>query len=162
MSGVEFSVNIGSNETKIVVTGDAGVIHSEVLPVAGHTMDEAVTKYIGQKYKLRIGMKTAEVVKSELGKTIFPDARHTVEVRGRRLIDNKPETIFVSDSDVREALADVVNQIINAVTMAVKSVPAEISVGVAACGITLKGEKGLPENIEQALISATGMAVKRG
>jgi len=161
MSSIEFNVNIGSNETSIIVAGPSGVIHSQILPVAGNTMDEAIAQYIGQKYKLRIGMKTAEVVKSELGKTISPDTHHTVEVRGRRLIDDKTETIFVSDSDVREALAEVVNQIINAVMMALKSVPAEISAAVAARGITLKGGKGLPENIGQGLMSATGMAVRR-
>jgi rod shape-determining protein MreB len=161
MKGIEFSVNIGSNDTKIIITGPAGVIHSQVLPVAGHTMDEAITQYLRQKYRLRIGMKTAEVLKSELGTVSLSEMQRILKVRGRSLTDNTLEIVFVSDSDVREAIADAVGTIITAVTMAVKSIPAEISAAVAARGIALTGGKSLPKNIEVALMKATGMAVRR-
>lgn len=161
MSSIKFNVNIGSNETEIVVVGPAGIIHSQTLPVASNSMDEAITQYVGQKYKLRIGMKTAEVLKSELGKVNPSETQHAVKVRARSLIHNALEIVFISDTDVREALADVINTIISAVTTAVKSVPTEISAAVAAHGIALKGEKSLPKFIEQALMNATGMVVRR-
>jgi rod shape-determining protein MreB len=161
MSSIGVNVDIGSSETKIIVTGPTGVIHSQVLPVAGNTMDEAIAQYLQRKYKLRVGMKTAEVLKSELGKVSPSEIQHTVKVRARSSIHNALEIVFVSDRDVREALADAISTIINAVTTAVKSVPAEMSANVAARGIALKGEKSLPKIMEQALMNATGMVVRR-
>lgn len=124
-------------------------------------MDEAIVQSLQQKYKLRIGMKTAEILKNELGAAGAQQAQRTVEVRGRRLVDNALETVFVSDRDVGEAIGDEVGTIINAVTMAVKSVPPELSATVIARGIALKGGKRLPKNIEQALTAATGLTVRR-
>lgn len=161
MSSIEFSVNIGSEETKIMLAGPSGIIHSRVLPVAGNTMDEAIAAYLRRKYKLRVGAKTAEVLKSELGTAALSDTQRTMEVRGRGLIDNSLETVLISDRDVREALSDTVGTIVNAVTAALKSMPAEVSAAVAARGISLKGGKHLPENIEQALTRATGVVVRR-
>lgn len=161
MSSIEIDVNVGNDETKIIVTGPAGVIHSQVLPITAAKMDEAISQYLGRKYKLRIGMKTAETLKGELGTTSSSEVWRTVEVRGRRFVGGALETISVSDKDIREALADLVSTIINAVTRAVKSIPAEEAATLAARGIVLKGGKGLPENIEQELMSATGIAVRR-
>ena len=161
MSDVEVKVDVGGSETKIIVTGPGGVIHSQVLPAAGDSMDEAIVQSLRRKYKLRIGMKTAEVLKNELGTVGPPQAQRAVEVRGRRLVDNALETVSVSDSDVREAIGDEVGRIINAVTTAVKRVPPELSASVVARGIALKGGKKLPKNIDQALTAATGLTVRR-
>jgi MreB/Mbl protein len=161
MSGIEFSVSIGSEETKIVLAGPSGIIHSRVLPVAGNTMDEAIAQYLRLKYKLRVGAKTAGVLKSELGTATPSDTQRTLEVRGRGLIDDSLETVLVTNRDVHEALAETVGTIVNAVTAALKSIPAEVSAAVAARGISLKGGKHLPENIEQALTKATGVTVIR-
>lgn len=161
MSDIGVKVDVGGSETKIIITGPGGVIHSQMLPAAGDSMDEAIVKALRQKYKLRIGIKTAEVLKNELGTADTPQAQRAVEVRGRSLVDNALETVSVSDRDIGEAIGDEVGTIINAVARAVRSVPPELSDSVMARGIALKGGKRLPKNIEQALTAATGLTVRR-
>ncbi len=158
---IGITVDIGSSTTKIVVIGPAGVVHSQVLPVAGNAMDEAIAQYIRQKYKLLIGERTVEVLRTELDTARPPEAQPTVKVRGQRLIDDAPEIVFITDEDVREALADIVSTITEAVMVAVKNVPAELSAAVTARGIVLQGGGGPMVNIAQQLMSATSMAVRR-
>lgn len=158
---IGINVNIGSSETQIFVTGHTGTIHSQVLAVAGNTMEEAITRYLEQNYNLLIGKRTANLLKSESGTSSSRKIQFPVEVRGRRLISNVLETVFISDEDVQAALADVVKVVTEAVTTAVDNVPAEISTEVLAGGILLKDNGNLPKAIDQQLMRATGLTVRR-
>src|SRR5213079_1971678 len=98
-----------------------------------------ITQYIKRKYNLLIGERTAEAIKVELGSGFPLDEPLSMEVRGRNLIEGKPKTITISDEEVREALADSVSTIVNAVRVALERTPPELSADIVERGIVLTG-----------------------
>lgn len=158
---VGITVAIGKRETKVIVNAPGGVIYSHTLQVAGDAMDEAIARYVEQKHQLRIGPRTAEVLKIELGSAVSPGSRFAVEVRGRDASDNTIKEVVIAEADARAALKEPVNTIVSSVTAALGRVPAELSASVIAGGIILKGGGSLLRDLDQRLASATGMVVKR-
>src|SRR5260221_10288120 len=96
----------------------AGIDHPRSVLVAGNEMDEAIIQYIKRKYNLLIGERTAEEVKMKLGSAFPLDEELTLEIKGRDLVEGVPKTIVVSDEEIREALAETVATIIEAVRAA--------------------------------------------
>jgi rod shape-determining protein MreB len=155
------NLNIGKNETKIIVMGFAGVVFSQIIQAAGNEMDEAIAKHLRVKHHLLIGKRTSEALKIELGSATPLDRQLTAQVRGQDSITHELKMVSVTDEDIYEALADVVNTIINAVLAAVKHIPAEFSDAIMGGGIVLQGGGGQLRNMDQRLLNATGMIVKR-
>jgi rod shape-determining protein MreB len=116
--GGNMVVDIGGGTTDIAVISLSGIVYSRSLRVAGNIMDEAITQYIKRKYNLLIGERTAESIKIELGSAFPLDEPLSREVRGRNLIEGIPKTIQVTDEEIREALADAVASIVDAVRVA--------------------------------------------
>jgi rod shape-determining protein MreB and related proteins len=108
-------VDIGGGTTDVAVISLAGIVYSRSVRVAGNEMDEAIISYIKRKYNLLIGERTAEAIKIELGNAWPGTESRTVEVKGRDLVEGIPKTLMINDEEVREALAETVNTIVDAV-----------------------------------------------
>src|SRR6266568_170474 len=124
-----------------------------------YLMDEAIIQYIKRKYNLLIGERTAEAIKIELGSAYPLDEPLSYEVRGRNLIEGIPKTITISDEEIREALADSISTIINAVRVALERTPPELSADIVERGIVLTGGGALLKNFDKRLSIETGLPV---
>src|SRR2546423_1077625 len=130
-------VDIGGGTTDIAVISLAGIVYSKAVRVAGNEMDEAIIQYIKKQYNLLIGERTAEQIKIEIGSAFPLDERMTMEIKGRHLIEGVPKTITVSDEEIREALAETVNVIVDAVRVALERTPPALSADNVDRGIVL-------------------------
>ena len=157
--GGNMVVDIGGGTTDIAVISLSGIVYSSSIRVAGNEMDEAITQYIKRKYSLLIGEPTAESIKIELG-SAYPLDRHlSREVRGRNLIAGIPKTIIVTDEEIREALADSILSIVDAVRVALEKTPPELSADIFERGIVLTGGGALIKNLGKRLMIETGLPV---
>ena len=108
-------VDVGGGTTDVAVISLAGIVYSKSVRVAGNEMDEAIIQYIKKKYNLLIGERTAEQIKLEIGSAFPLDEPMTMEVKGRDLIEGIPKTLSITDAEIREALAEPISIIVNAV-----------------------------------------------
>jgi rod shape-determining protein MreB len=158
-AGGNMVVDIGGGTTDIAVISLSGIVYSSSLRVAGNEMDEAVIQYIKRKYNLLIGERTAESIKIELGSAYPLDEPLSREVRGRNLIEGIPKTITVTDEEIREALADSVAAIVNAIRVALEKTPPELSADIFERGMVLTGGGALIKNFDKRLMIETGLPV---
>jgi rod shape-determining protein MreB len=152
-------VDIGGGTTDIAVISLSGIVYSRAVRVAGNEMDEAIIQYIKRKYNLLIGERTAEAIKIELGSAHELDEPLSYEVRGRNLIEGIPKTITITDQEIREALADSISTIINAVRVALERTPPELSADIVERGIVLTGGGALLKHLDKRLTIETGLPV---
>jgi rod shape-determining protein MreB len=157
--GGNMVVDIGGGTTDIAVISLSGIVYSSSLRIAGNEMDEAVIQYIKRKYNLLIGERTAESIKIDLGSAYPLDEPLSREVRGRNLIEGIPKTITVTDEEIREALADSVAAIVNAVRVALEKTPPELSADIFERGIVLTGGGALVKSFDKRLMIETGLPV---
>ena len=122
-------VDIGGGTTDIAVISLAGIVYSKSVRVAGNEMDESVIQYIKKKYNLLIGERTAEQIKQEIGSAYPLDEPITMEIKGRDLIEGIPKTLTITDAEIREALAEPISLIVDAVRVALERTPPELSRG---------------------------------
>jgi rod shape-determining protein MreB len=152
-------VDIGGGTTDIAVISLAGIVYSKSVRVAGNEMDEAIIQYIKKKYNLLIGERTAEQVKVEIGSAYPLDEPVTMEIKGRDLIEGIPKTLTITDSEVREALAEPISIIVNAVRVALERTPPELSADIVDRGIVLTGGGSLLKNLDKLLREETSLPV---
>ncbi len=152
-------VDIGGGTTDIAVISLAGIVHSRSVRVAGNEMDEAIIQYIKRKHNLLIGERTAERVKIELGSAAELPDPVTAEVKGRNLIEGIPKTVTVTDEEIREALADSMVAIVNAVRVALERTPPELSADISDTGIILTGGGALLQKMDFRISQETGLPV---
>lgn len=133
-------VDIGGGTTDIAVISMDGVVYSKAIRVGGDKMDESIINYIKRKYNLLIGEMMAEQIKFDLGSAYKLDsARQTMEIKGRDLVSGIPKTLILDDDEAREALSEPVNQILNAIKMALENTPPELAADIVDKGIVLAG-----------------------
>jgi rod shape-determining protein MreB len=152
-------VDVGGGTTDIAVISLAGIVYSKAVRVAGNEMDEAIISYVKKTYNLLIGERTAENVKIRVGSAYGLDERLTMEIKGRHLIEGVPKTITVTDEEIREALAETVNVIVDAVRTALERTPPELSADIVDRGIVLTGGGSLLKNLDKRLREETGLPV---
>jgi rod shape-determining protein MreB len=152
-------VDIGGGTTDIAVISLAGIVYSKSVRVAGNEMDEAIIQYIKKKYNLLIGERSAEQVKLELGSAFTLDEPLTMEIKGRDLIEGIPKTLTITDAEIREALAEPIGIIVNAVRVALERTPPELSADIVDRGIVLTGGGSLLKNFDRLLREETGLPV---
>ncbi len=153
-------VDIGGGTTDIAVISLAGVVYSRSVRVAGNAMDEAIAQYVKREHNLLIGERTAERVKIELGSAAPLDGPRQMEVKGRHVLEGRPTTVILSDGEIREALADPVRCVIQAVRDALERIPPELSADVCDRGIVLSGGGALLHNLDARLRRETGLPVQ--
>lgn len=152
-------VDIGGGTTDIAVISLAGIVHSRSVRVAGNEMDEAIIQYVKRKHNLLIGERTAERVKIKLGSAAELTDPLTAEVKGRNLIEGIPMTVTVTDEEIREALADSMVAIVNAVRVALERTPPELSADISDTGIILTGGGALLQKMDHRISLETGLPV---
>ena len=150
-------VDIGGGTTDIAVISLAGIVYSKAVRVAGNEMDEAIIQYIKKTYNLLIGERTAEAIKCEVGSAYPLEEKMSMEIKGRHLIEGVPKTITISDEEIREALAETVNVIVDAVRVALERTPPELSADIVDRGIVLTGGGALLKNLDKRLREETGL-----
>jgi rod shape-determining protein MreB len=152
-------VDIGGGTTDIAVISLSGIVYSRSVRLAGNEMDEAIVQYVKRKHNLLIGERTAEQVKIVLGSASPLDEELTMEIKGRNLIEGIPKTVTITDSEIREALADCIATIVNAVRVALERTPPELSADIVDKGIVLTGGGALLRNLDKRLMEETGLPV---
>ena len=152
-------VDVGGGTTDVAVISLAGIVYSRSVRIAGNEMDEAIISYIKRKYNLLVGERTAEQIKINLGNG-WPDGDvRTMEVKGRDLVEGIPKTLTINDEEIREALGETVNSIVDTVRTALERTPPELSADIIDKGIVLAGGGSLLRNLDQRLREETGIPV---
>lgn len=152
-------VDIGGGTTEVAVISLAGIVNSRSVRIAGDEMDEAIVQYIKRKYNLLIGEKTAEIIKKTLGSAFPLDTEKVVEVRGRDLAGGIPNVMKISSEEIRDALAETVFSIVDAIRVTLEHTPPELSADIIDRGIILTGGGSLLQNLDYKIKEETGLPV---
>ncbi len=152
-------VDIGGGTTDVAVISLAGTVYSRSVRVAGNEMDEAIIQYLKRKYNLLIGERTAEIIKWEIGSAYPLKEPLKMEIKGRDLVEGVPKNLLITDEEIREALAEPVATIVEAVRQALERTPPELSADIMDRGIVLSGGGALLRNLDQRLRDETGLPV---
>ncbi len=153
-------VDIGSGTCETAVIALGGVVASRSVRVAGCAFDNAIANYVKKKYGLTIGDKTAEEIKLEIGSAGYADSEGVYEVRGRDITTGLPKNIAISASEVREAMSENVEFIIDEIRNTLAITPAELTADVLKNGITVTGGGALIKNIDKTISQAIGVPVR--
>ncbi|MCK5504878.1 MAG: rod shape-determining protein [Thermodesulfovibrionia bacterium] len=154
-----FIVDIGGGTAEIAVISLGGIVIGRSIRVAGDEMNEAIMNYVRLKYSLLLGEPTAEEVKMTIG-TSVPEAKERFSVaRGRDLETGLPKSIKLSSTEIREALAPVIQQIVRNVVDTLEETPPELVADIMKAGIVLAGGGSLLPGIDEVVSTATKMPV---
>jgi rod shape-determining protein MreB and related proteins len=152
-------VDIGGGTTEVAVISLAGIVYSQSVRVGGDKMDEAIVAYMKRKYNMAIGEQTAERIKINIGNAHALEQELTMEVKGRDMVAGVPKTVLVSSEETREALAEPINAIVEAVLLALERTPPELAADIVDKGIVLTGGGALLKNMDVLLREETGLPV---
>ncbi len=152
-------VDIGGGQTEVAVISLSGIVTSNSIRMAGDKMDEAILQYVKRKYNLLIGERTAELIKINIG-TAYPEENpQTIDVKGRDLVTGIPKTLEINSEEVREALAESINTIIDTVRITLEGTPPELAADIVDKGIVLVGGGALLKNLDVLLREVTGVPI---
>ncbi|MEZ4528885.1 MAG: rod shape-determining protein [Desulfobacterales bacterium] len=155
-------VDIGGGTTEVAVISLAGIVYSRSIRVAGDKMDAAIIQYIKRKYNLLIGERTAENVKTGIGNA-YPDPNEleTMEIKGRDLVSGIPKILCVNTEEIRFAISEQIDAIVETVKIALEQTPPELSADIVDRGIVLTGGGGQLKNLDKLLREETGLPTSR-
>jgi rod shape-determining protein MreB len=152
-------VDIGGGTTEVAVISLGGIVTSQSIRTGGDELDSAIISYVKKEYSLMLGERTAEEIKMAIGSAFpMPDEPHA-EIRGRDLVSGLPKTIVVSAEEIRKAIEEPVNAIVDAVKNTLDKCPPELSGDVMDRGIVLTGGGALLRGLDERLKHETGMPV---
>ncbi|MGN0586036.1 MAG: rod shape-determining protein [Oscillospiraceae bacterium] len=152
-------VDIGGGTSEVAVISLGGIVTSRSVRIAGDAFDTAIINYIKRKYNLLIGERTAENVKIAIG-SAFPMEQETeMEIKGRNLLNGLPENILVTSAEIREALAEPLSHVIEAIKVTLEKTPPELAADIIDQGITLAGGGALIRGLDKLINRETGMPV---
>jgi rod shape-determining protein MreB len=152
-------VDIGGGTTEVAVISLGGMVTSQSIRVGGDELDEAIVSYIRKEYSLMLGDRTAEQVKMTIGSAFPQNDEQSAEIRGRDQVSGLPKTIVISAEEIRRALEEPVNQIIDAVKDTLDKTPPELAADVMDRGIVLTGGGGLLRGLDERLKHETGIPI---
>jgi len=152
-------VDIGGGTSEVAVISMGGIVSACSVRTAGDAFDLAIVNYVRRKYNLLIGERTAESVKIGIG-SAFPETTVSkMEIRGRNLLNGLPENISVTSEEVREALAEPLGKVLDAIRETLSNTPPELSADILEQGITLAGGSALLRGMDKLINRETGMPV---
>jgi rod shape-determining protein MreB len=122
-------------------------------------MDEAVINYVKRKYNLLVGERTAENIKIQIGSAYPDEEPSNMEVKGRDLVAGIPRTVIVNSDEIRDALSEPVNDIVEAVKVSLERTPPELAADIVDKGVVLTGGGSLLRNLDVLLREETGLPV---
>ena len=153
-------VDIGGGTTEVAVISLAGIVFSRSLRVGGDKMDAAIMQYVKRKYNLLIGERTSEIIKTTIGNA-YPDDNdiETIEVKGRDLVAGIPKILAIDSEEVREAISEQIDAILESVKIALEQTPPELAADIVDRGIVLTGGGALLKNLDRLLREETGLPI---
>ena len=152
-------VDIGGGTTDIAIISLGGIVTSKSLRIAGDELDQAIAAYIKREYSLMIGERTSELIKMEIGSAFSDEEEKTMDIRGRDLVTGLPKTLNISSVEIREALSEPVNAIIDAIKSTLEKTPPELAADIMDKGIIITGGGALLNGIDKLIIKETNMPV---
>ncbi len=145
-------VDIGGGTTDIAVLSLGGIVRAKNLRIAGDKLNKDIISYVRSEFKILIGEKTAEDIKIAIGSVTENDERLEAVVRGRDLITGLPREIMLNDSDIREAISQSVDTLVEGVREVLETTPPEILSDIMRSGIVLTGGGALIKGLDQLLV----------
>ena len=152
-------VDIGGGTTGVAVISLAGIVVSKSVRVGGDKMDESILQYVKRTYNMLIGERTAEEVKIKLGTAVGGGEIGVMKVKGRDLRAGVPKTIEISSEEVREAMTEPVNTIVEAIKQTLERTPPELAADIVDNGIMLTGGGALLGGLDVLIREETGLPV---
>ncbi len=152
-------VDIGGGTSEIAVISLGGVVTANSCRIAGDNFDEAIIAYIKKKYNLLIGERTAEDIKIKIGSAYPYEGEGTMNIKGRNLMDGLPKNVDITSEEIREAMADTVAQIVDAVKSTLEKTPPELAADIIDHGIMLTGGGALLRGLDKLLSAETKIPV---
>jgi rod shape-determining protein MreB and related proteins len=152
-------IDMGGGTTEVAIISLAGIVFSRSVRVAGDELDEAIVQYMKRVYNLMIGERTAEEIKIKIGSAYPLEQETTMEVKGRDLVAGLPKTLTITSQEVREAIQEPVNTIVETVRYTLERCPPELSADLVDRGIVLAGGGALLRGLDKLLAEETGLPV---
>ena len=153
-------VDIGGGTSEIAIISLGGIVTAKSIRLGGDELDEAIVNYVKKEYSLMIGERTAEDVKIRIGSAYKEGEEMEMEIRGRDLISGLPKTMQISSSEVRDALRDPVNSIVDGIKSTLEKTPPELASDIMENGIMLTGGGALLRGLDKLVKQETGMPVQ--
>ena len=152
-------VDIGGGTTEVAVISLGGIVTSQSIRVGGDELDEALVAYVKKEFQLALGERTAEEIKMQLGSAFPLEEELRAEIRGRDLVTGLPKTVVISTEQIREAIQEPVQAIIDAVKVTLDRTPPELSSDLMEQGIVLTGGGALLAGLAARLEYETNMPI---
>ncbi len=152
-------IDIGGGTTEYAVISLGGLVYSKSIRIAGDEMDSAIMEYLKKTYNLLIGERTAEEIKIRIGSAYPLEEELTMDVRGRDLIAGLPKTITITSEEIREALQEPVQAIVDASKMTLENTPPELAADLIDRGIVMAGGGALIRGLDKRIAEETGLPV---
>ena len=155
-----FIIDIGGGTTEMAVISLGDIVASRSIRIGGNEMDASITEYLKKKYNLLVGERTAEEIKIAIGSAWPMEEEMSMEVTGRDLVEGLPRKIMVGSEEIREALKENINTVINEVRALLEDTPPELSSDLVVRGIYMAGGGSLLRGISNLLSSETKIPVQ--
>ncbi len=152
-------VDIGGGTTEVAVISLAGIVYSKSVRVAGDRMDEAILQHIKRRYNLLIGEHSAEKIKMEIADVMPEQPYQQTDIKGRDLVSGVPKTITIDASEIRTAITEQIETIVETVKAALEQTPPELAADIVDKGIVLTGGGALLKNLDKLLRDETGLPI---
>ena len=152
-------VDIGGGTTEVAVISLAGIVYSKSVRIGGDKMDEAILQYIKRKYNLLIGITTSEIIKTSIGSAYPSDQTETIDVKGRDLVTGIPKILTIDSDEVRKAISEQIETIVETVRIALEQTPPELAADIVDTGIVLAGGGALLKNLDVLLREETKLPI---
>jgi rod shape-determining protein MreB len=152
-------IDIGGGTTEIAVMALNSIVNQQSIRVGGDEMDEAIVQYVKKAYNLLIGEQTAEQIKIKIGSAFRLEQEEEMEIKGRDLVAGIPKTMKISSVEVREALSEPLQQIVDALMQSLEKTPPELASDIVDRGIVMTGGGSLLRGIDMLLREATNLPI---
>ncbi len=152
-------VDIGGGTTEVAVISLGGIVHSRSIRIAGDELDEAISSYVRRAYNLYIGDRTAEMTKIEIGSAYALEQELQITIKGRDLVTGLPRSAVITSEEVRMAIQEPLNAIVEAVKLTLEATPPELAADAMDHGIVLAGGGALLRGLDRLISEETMMPV---
>ncbi|HEX4431241.1 MAG TPA: rod shape-determining protein [Frankiaceae bacterium] len=152
-------VDIGGGTTEVAVISLGGIVAGQSIRTAGDELDQSIIEYVKKEYSLMLGERTAEEIKMAIGSAFPLETEPSAELRGRDLISGLPKTIVMDAPEIRKAMQEPLNDIVDAVKATLDRCPPDLAADVMDRGIVITGGGALLRGFDDRLRAETGMAV---
>lgn len=152
-------VDIGGGTTEVAVISLGGIVYNKSIRVAGDKLDEAILHHIKREHNLLIGIGTAEIIKTTIGNAFPSDQVDTAEIKGRDLITGIPKVLTIDSDEIRRAISEHVDAIVETVRTALEQTPPELAADIVDRGIVMTGGGSLLKNLDARLRDETNLPI---